>query len=149
MPISLDAIAAAIAARYDASQMTAPSGLDPIRQATHDLPEGIAVTPVVLVFPDEGAFPINANGTRQGFQDWPVRFYLDKATDSPRQLNRLRQWADVLLYQHLAEAQLGGLVVICELQTWSMGDMDYAGITYAGIELVVHTVTSEPWSPTA
>lgn len=145
MTISLDSISAAIAARYAASQLTAPAGLPTIRLATSNLPNAIAATPCVLVFPADGTFK-SGNGVRQGHQDWLVRFYLEKAADLPRQMNSLRKWLDVLIYQHLTSIQLGGLVAVCRLDGYSVGDMEYGGQTYAGIELSVSTTTSEGWS---
>lgn len=146
MAISLDAIASAVAAKYEG--LTPPTGLTPIRSSTSDLPDAITVTPCVLVMPADGEFR-SGNGGREGHHQWLVRFYLEKSANLPRQMNRSRKWLDVLIYVHLTGIQLGGLVAVCRLDSWSVGDMDYAGQSYAGIELGVSTTTSEAWSPTA
>lgn len=143
-----DAIATAIAARYAAAQVTAPSGYTNIRKATADAPNDLVVFPTVVVFPDGGTFE-PGNGTRIGGHDFLVRFYFEKAADLPRQLTVLRKWATVLVDQHLTSVQLGGTVASVRTMRWTVGVHSYGAQEYAGIELAVHVTTSEAWSPTA
>lgn len=143
-----DAIAAAVALRYAAAQVTPPAGMQNIRRSSADLPQALTVFPVVLVFPDAGTFD-PGNGTRIGTSSWIVRFYYSLARDLARETNALRKWLKVLVDQHLAGVQLGGIVVSTRTFTWKIGQMTYGGKEYSGIELGVAVVTSEPWTPTA
>jgi hypothetical protein len=147
-PIDVDALAVAIAARYAPGQLTAPGGLQTIRWSSASPPQGITITPVVVVSVAEGEFE-TGHGTRQGGQDWFVRFYLDKLSDLARQGPALRKWLSVLIYQHKTAAQLGGTVDVIRLMGWRIGVLPYAGIDFAGIELSVHTVTTESWAAVA
>jgi hypothetical protein len=142
-----DAIATAIAARYAPGQVTPPTGYANIRTSTADAPGNI-VAPCVIVFPEAGTFE-PGSGTRIGPSDFLVRFYFEKAADLPRQLTALRKWLTVLVDQHLLSVQLGGTVASCRTMRWSVGLLEYGDQPYAGIELGVHVVTSEAWSPTA
>jgi hypothetical protein len=149
MALDLDGIAGAIAARYAAGQLTAPTGYATIRSSTANPPGAIGPTPAVVVSISDGAFPIENNGTRVGEQRWFVRFYLDQSSDLERAEPALRKWLSVLLYQHQSGIQLGGLVVIVRIESFKVGILPYGGVDYTGIELAVHTATSEAWSPTA
>lgn len=148
----MDAIAAAIAARYAAAAITAnggpPAGLTNVRKSTADLPQALSAMPAVLVFPDHGELD-GGHQTRLGTHDFLVRFYFGVSRNLARETNACRKWLTILLGQHLAALQLGGLVVRVYVATWRIAALPYAGKTYTGIELGVRAVTSEPWSPTA
>jgi hypothetical protein len=141
-----DAILTAVAARYAPGQVTPPTGFDNIRTSTADAPDNL-VAPCVIVFPNDGTFD-PGNGTRGGHHDCLVRFYFEKAADLPRQMSALRKWLTVLVDQHLTGTYLGGVVAAVWTSKWSVGQLDYGGTSYAGIELTVHFRTAEPWSPT-
>jgi hypothetical protein len=143
-----DAISAALAARYAAGAMTAPTGYDPIRVATADLPGQMTPLPTVLVFPDHGDFRAG-NGTRLGGHDFLVRFYYSQIGDITRDMVALRKWLTVLADQHRDAVQLGGLVTLVTTMSWRIGQMAYAGMDYSGIEFGVHVVTDEGWAATA
>lgn len=143
-----DAIAAAVALRYAAAQVTPPAGFTNVRLATADLPNALTALPAVLVFPDQGSFE-TGNGTRTGTHDFLVRFYLGAPKSLARDMVKLRKWLTVLVGQHLAGMQLGGLVVRVVINRWKIGMMTYGVVEYSGIELGVRVITSEPWSPTA
>lgn len=143
-----DAIAVAIAARYAPAQVTPPVGLTNVRESTANLPNAIGALPAVLVFLDEGTFDAG-NGTRPGTADFLVRFYLSAPKSLARDQVKLRKWLTVLVGQHLAGLQLGGLVVRVTLRSWKVGMMTYGAVDFSGIELRVRVVTSESWQPTA
>lgn len=142
------AIAAAVAGRYDAAQMTAPTGYDPIRYATHLPPNQMGPLPCVLVFADEGDWDAG-NGTRLGVHQFTVRFYYDQTLDLPRAQAALLSWLTVLGDQHKASITLGGTVVAVSTVSWKLGQMPYAGEDYVGLEFRVRVVTSEGWGATA
>jgi hypothetical protein len=143
-----DAIAAALAARYVAAAMTAPSGYDPIRVATGDLPGQMTPLPTVLLIPDNGKFE-PGNGTRLGDQAWLARFYYNQIGDLERDMAALRKWLTVLVDQHLTAMQLGGLVVYVRTVSWRVVVLSYAGEKYSGLELGLAVRTSESWLPSA
>jgi hypothetical protein len=150
MALDIDGIATAIAARYAAGQLTAPSGYATIRSSTANPPGAIGPTPAVVVSSDRGDFDHgSANGSRLGEQAWWVRFYFDQTSDLERTEPALRKWLAVLIYQHLAGITLGSLVVVTRLVSWRIGILAYGGMEYAGIELSVHTATSEAWAASA
>lgn len=143
-----DAVAIAVAARYSAAQLTAPTGYTTIRVATADLPGQMVPLPAVIVFTDNGSFDAG-NGTRLGVHDFIVRFYYSQIGDPTRDEVALRKWLSVLVDQHKTSVQLGGTVVSSRTMTWKIGQMNYAGIEYSGIELSVRVVTSESWLASA
>jgi len=142
-----DAIAVALAGRFSSANVTPPVGFQNIRVATADLPGQMTVLPAVLIFADNGDFQ-TGNGQRQGGHQFTARFYLTEAGlgDLPRDMPVLRKWLTVLVDQYKLAAQLGGIVSSCRLMTWKIGIMDYAGVTYSGIEMGVHVVTNEGWA---
>lgn len=142
------AIAAAVATRYTAAQMTAPTGYRAIRTSTHKLPNQMPPLPCVLVFPDSGDFRVG-NGTRLGAHRFIVRFYYDQTGDLPRATEALLAWLTVLADQHKAGVQLGGLVDTVSTIEWKIGALSYAGVDYVGIEFGLEIVTSEAWAATA
>ena len=143
------AIATALAARYAAAQMTAPTGYSAIRLSTFQPPEDVPPLPCVIVFPPElGTFE-SGNGTRTGAHDWTVRLMYDQAGDLARQSAALLLWASVFVDQLKASVTLSGTVVTAVLTGYRIGFFSYADKMYAGIEGIVHIVTSEAWSATA
>lgn len=143
-----DAIAIAIAARYDASQMTAPVGYTAIRSATANPPNAMPALPAVIVFQDNGSFD-SGNGTRFGTAEYLVRFYFNQIGDLARDEVALRKWLTVLADQHRTSVQLGGLVVTIKTNSWRPGMLHYAGVDYSGIEFGVSVQTSEGWTVSA
>lgn len=142
------AIASALAARFAAGAMTAPTGYRAIRMATHQLPNQMPPLPCVLVFPDSGEWRTGM-GTRQGGHGFTVRFYYDQVGDLTRAQTGLLAWLSVLADQLKGAVQLGGTVTRASIDSWSMGTMTYGGVDYTGIEFKVHVVTDEAWSATA
>lgn len=143
-----DAIAAAIAGRFLAAQLTAPTGYATIRSSTANAPGAIGPTPAVVVSLDQGIFE-TGNSTRKGEQSWFVRFYFDQTSDLERTEPAIRKWLTVLRDQLKASAQLGGIVDRVVLFSFRIGILAYGGVDYAGAELVVQTATSEGWVATA
>ena len=143
------AIAQALALRFDAAQMTAPTGYDPVRLSTYQPAEDLPPLPCVLVFaPTEITFT-SGNGTRHQGQDWTVRLYYDQAGDLARQAAALLAWLGVFVDQLRDSVQLGGLVTSAVLTRAKSGYLTYAGADYAGIEGTVRITTDEGWSATA
>lgn len=148
MALDLEGIAAAIATRYAAAQLTAPVGYATIRSSTANAPGAIGPTPAVVVSANEGEF-VTGNGTRQGAQSWFVRFYFDQTSDLERTEPALRKWLAVLIDQLKAAVTLTGLVVTARVSMYRLGILRYGELDYSGIELTVHTVTTESWAATA
>ena len=148
--MDFDLIAGALAARFAPGAVTPPAGYQNIRKATADLPQAISAVPIVLVFPDAGAFE-TGNSSRDGLHRFIVRFYFGVARNLARETNALRKWATVLVDQLKTGGgvQLGGVggaqqAVVVD---WRIGEMPYGRQTYAGIELGVNVTTGEGWVP--
>lgn len=145
---SFTAIASALAARFAAGAMTAPTGYDAVRVSTALLPNQLPPLPCVLVLPDTGSFD-TGNGTRMAASDFLVRFYYSQAGDLARDSAALLAWLGVLVDQLKAAVQLGGLVDRATVEGWTVGLMTYADQPYSGIELRVRVITSDAWAATA
>ena len=143
-----DTIATAIAARFAAAALTAPAGYATVRSSTANPPGAIGPTPAVVVSIDQGEF-VTGNTTRTGAQSWFVRFYFDQTSDLERTEPALRKWLTVLRDQLKAATQLAGIVDLAVLHSFKVGILAYGGVDYTGLELVIHTATSEGWVATA
>ena len=145
---SYEAIAAAIAGRFLAAQVTPPAGYANIRSSTANAPGAIGPTPAVVVSLD--SFELETgNSTRVGAQAFYVRFYFDQTSDLERSEPAIRKWVDVLIGQLKASVQLAGLVDRAVISAGKVGILAYGGVDYTGAELTVHTATSEGWVATA
>jgi hypothetical protein len=145
---SYEAIAAAIAGRFLAAQVTPPAGLANIRSSTANAPGAIGPTPAVVVSLDSFEFE-TGNSTRVGAVAFYVRFYFDQTSDLERTEPAIRKWVDVLIGQLKASVQLAGLVDRAVISAGKVGILAYGGVDYTGCELTVHTATSEGWVATA
>lgn len=146
--MDVDAISTALAARFAPAQVTPPAGYTNVRKATAELPQGLSMMPVVLVFPASGALD-TGGGTRAGLHRFEIRFYFGLARNLARETNGCRKWLTVLLDQLKTggAVQLGGVVQNAEVADWTIGRMEYQGKVYSGIELGVNVTTSEGWLP--
>jgi hypothetical protein len=142
-------VADAIAARFAPGVVAAPAGTNAIRTSSASLPNVIGATPAVLVSIDAGTLTYTA-GTRLGAADWFVRLYYDQAAggDLERDSRELLDYLTVLVDQLAAALQLSGTVVSAHVTGFRVGMLRYAGAMYTGLELRVHTVTTESWTPT-
>lgn len=136
MAISRLAIASTLASRF--GQVTPPSGYDSIRLSTYELPDQIAATPTVLVFPPEEQLSYPPS-MRHSLQEWTVRLYLARVSDLKRQVVDLYKWSDVLVPQldglvHLAQSDSVNYADVTGLRS---GPLLYAEETYDGIEISV------------
>lgn len=150
---SFETIAQAIATRFTAGSITAvnggpPAGFANVRSSVANPPGAIGPTPAVVTSIDSGEFR-TGESTRTGAQSWFVRFYFDQTSDLERTEPALRKWLDVLIYQLKGAVQLAGLVDLCVIRSWRVGVLAYGGVDYTGIELIVHTATSEGWVATS
>lgn len=136
MSISRFAIASSLASRF--SQVTPPSGQPALRSSTYELPDQIAATPCVLVFPPEEQFSYPPS-MRSSLQDWTVRFYIERTADTKRQISTLYQWADALIPQldGLVHLALSSSVNSADVAGARTGPIVYANETFDGIELSV------------
>lgn len=143
-----DAEATALAARFAPGVVTPPAGYTNIRTSTADLPQTITKVPIVLIFPDTGAFD-TGGGSRAGLHRYLVRFYFGLARNLARETNGCRKWLTVLVNQLKTggAVQLSGVADNCEVADWRIGVLPYAGKDYSGIELGVNVTTSEGWLP--
>jgi hypothetical protein len=150
--MDLLAIARALAARYDPSNVTAPSGLQNIRLSTERLPDFIAMPPTVIVFPPEEQFAYTP-GSRQSVQDWPIRFYEDEVSGPGRTVERLYRWRPVLVGQLLPNTQLGqagsGGVAWAGIVSVRIGTLGYGEKQFQGIEMMARVRLAEGINPIA
>ena len=147
----IDAIAAAIAARYTNANMPAPGGLPGVRLATSALPTALTRgLPAVLVFPDQGSMS-SGNGTRRATLVYLVRFYLCVRKDLGRETAQVLTWLPVLVGQHQGGITLGlsaSGVTAARTVGWRAGVLRYAAQAYTGAELRVEVETSIAWTVT-
>jgi hypothetical protein len=143
----MDAIAVALALRFDPAAALPPAGYDPIRLSTGDLPGQMTPLPTVLVFPSSGSIGYPAAGDRAGEHVFLVRFYYSQTGDLERDMVALRRWLTVLLDRLLGAVQLAGVVHLAQIVGWTIGVFPYAGQEYTGIELAVSIGTNDHYTP--
>lgn len=150
--MDVQAIAQALALRYDPSNVTAPSGLVNIRLSTERLPDAILKPPTVLVFPPEEQFAYTP-GSRQSVQDWPIRFYEAQVTGPGRTVERLYLWRSVLIGQLLPNTLLGqsgdGGVAWAAIVSARIGTLTYGEVDFQGIDMVARVRLAEGITPVA
>lgn len=148
---NLGLIAEAIATRYAPAQLPAtPTGAQAIRSSSANVPNQLPARPCILVYPQRGTFD-QGNSTRLGGADWLVRLYYQEtgAGDLERDSDQIRDWLTLLVAQLQVGATLGGLVTIARVTGWNVGQVSFAGVDYNAGDVLVHTVTSEPFPVTA
>ena len=142
------AIASALATRM--GQVSAPTGYDGVRTATHLLPNAITVTPTVLVFPPD-IDSVFSGHKRSSDLVFPVRFFVAMTSDRPRALAELYAWQEGLLDQLEGSYDLdltGTGVTHAVVLSMSSGTGEYAEKEYAVIEIDVGVHVEEGFSPT-
>lgn len=145
------AIASALAARFNSSNLTAPSGYSAVALATHQLPNAITTTPTVLVFPPEISSEYPTGHKRSSNLIFPVRFYVAMTSDRPRAVAALYAWQSVLLDQLEAKYDLGlsaSSVTHAVVLSSTGGTGEYGDQEYAIVELEVGVHVEEGFSPT-
>lgn len=136
MSINRLAIASSLASYF--GQMSAPSGEPALAFSTYELPDQIAQTPCVLVFPPEEQLSYPPS-MRSSLQEWTVRFYIQRTADMKRQVTSLYRWADVLIPQldGLVHLGLSDSVNSADVAGARTGPIVYANETFDGIEVSV------------
>lgn len=147
--VDLDAIVAAIIARYQPGVVTPPAGVANVRAALVDVPN-VAPERTVMLFPDGGELDYNSGGKRTGYADFLLRYYFGVASrgDLPRQTNYTRKWIGVLVDQ-IPVGYSGGVtgVAVIRVMGWRgpvtipHGDRDYTGL-----ELRLRATLAHGWS---
>ena len=142
--LDLLGIADALAERYSAAELTAPSGLTTVRGSTARLPNNIPAMPFVGVFPPAGS-SITYTGQRRMEHLFAVRFFFgESAGDLSRNLVALYRWWTVLADQTHAATKLGVAAVMKALpESYTIGTFEYAGTSYDGIEFAVRVWTED------
>lgn len=145
-----DGIDTALAARFAAAAVTPPTSYENIRISTADLPGQMTPLPTVLVYTESGTFDTRV-GDRQSMHQRTIRFYYNQTGDIEKDMKALRLWLAVLCDQLRASVQLGGALNItrCTVDSYKVGVMPYAGLSYTGIEIGVSFGIAEGWSSTA
>lgn len=142
MAIDLDAIAIAIAARFDPSIVTPPAGYADVASSSANPPNQIAALPAILVFADSGVLEQPGN-SRHGEHLFRVQLLYSQGVDLELDGPALRKWATVLLYQLQAASQLGGTVADVVISAWRIRRLRWSGLDYSGLELDVRVHTTE------
>lgn len=148
---ALGPIAEGLATRFAPANLPAtPAGAQAIRSSSANIPNQLPARPCILVFPDRGTFE-QGNSSRLGHADWRVRLYYQElaAGDLERDTDQLRDWMTLLVDQLKAGATLGGAVTISRVTGWTIGQLRFAETDYTGAEVLVHTVTTEPFPVTS
>lgn len=139
------AIADAIAVRFSAANITPPSGETDIQESTASLPDAIHDEPTVLVFPPSSIDLSYGPSVRKALANYPVRFYLYKVRDTPRNSELLNNWIQSLYDQTTGQVHLGlssyvNKAVVTEI---AVGPLTYGQTEYHGIELTVEVLIGE------
>lgn len=139
MSVDFKAIADALAVRFSSTYITAPSGESAISLSTASLPNAIAEERTALVFPASEVDLEYPPSARKGIALYPVRFYLYKVRDTPRNTELLNEWLTKLLPALDGQAQLGlsSYVNWAQVVHAEIGPLTYGQIEFHGIELTV------------
>lgn len=150
MAVDFNAVAQAIAARFSAANVTAPSGETTVRFASEQLPQQIGPTPAVLVYPPEVELHYGPS-TRSGSLTFPVRWYVYRVKDQPRNATLILKWLGSLYAQLEAQVHLGlsDYVAYGVISALTPGQLSYGGEDFEGIELTVTVPVYEALNPTA
>ena len=144
MAFDFSAVAAAIAVRFGPTIVSAPSGETAITQSTSTLPDVISDDNVVLVFPPELDFNYGPS-LRKALAIYPVRFFIYKVGDNPRNSAKLYAWLNAF-YATLdagTHLTLSTYVQTAVLESAKVGELNYGGIAFYGIEFQVRVVLGE------
>jgi hypothetical protein len=146
------AIAAAIALRFAATNVTQPTGAEDVKVSTADLPDALSVFPTVLVMPptmDNASY--NASRSRSYDLTYPTILYLARSDGSPRRAKALHDWATAIYGQLGGQMQLGlsSYVSLCYIVGFTAGTMSFAGDDYDGIRFDVLVRINESYVPVA
>ncbi len=149
--MNVAAIAAAIAARFNAAAITPPTGYNDPAKATHRLPNAITTTPQALVFPPEGEYSYAAHKRSTNLL-FPLRFYIATTADRPRAVDALYAWQGVLIDQLEDQFDLGlsssgvthAVIVSSTAGTGEYAEQEYVVIEY---EILVHV--EQGFNPTS
>jgi len=138
VPVDFRATADAIATRYRTS-VTPPSGESAVSLATASLPDAVTEERTVLVFPVKEVEFYYPPSARKGIATYPVRFYLYKVRDTPRNTELLNDWLTALVPALDGQIQLGlaGVVTRADVVHAEVGPLSYGGTEFHGIELSV------------
>ena len=148
--MDVHAIATAIANRFSAANVTPPTGYADIALSTAELPNAITSLPAVLVFPPDGNWSFNAGAVRTGDLRFPVRVYLGPMLDNGRNAEMVNKWHSVLIEQLIGSLALGQAtngVTHCFIDNSSSGMIEYADVSYAGLEFEVNVHVVEGINP--
>lgn len=142
--VDFNAYATTMAGYFKA--LTPPTGEAAVRNAFTEPQSAVGVMPMVDLRMDEVEW-ITGNGLRSGRQDWTARFVYAETNNNLRRTEiALRKWMAVLSYTLLNHVQIGGAVNMdsARIMHQSIGTFTYDK-DYIGIEILIHTTTSEPW----
>lgn len=148
--MDIHAIATAIAGRFAAGNVTAPSGYPNIASSTAEPPDAITSLPAVVVYPPQGSWSYTAGSARTGDLSYPVRIFLGTMHDTPRGATLVNKWHSVLLEQLMGQLALGQAsngVTHSFITSSQAGTLRYADIEYYGVELTVNVHLVEGINP--
>ena len=153
MSVDFKAIGAAVATRFSAANITAPSGQTSIRFATASLPGQIKATPTVLVFPPgPGDIEFTYNSSlRSGIALYPVRFYLMRILNEERNSDLVLDWMSTLYDQLDGQLHLGLSSVVSWALIRNIGaaTLGYGGEEFEGIVMDAEVHIAECMTPVA
>jgi hypothetical protein len=139
--------AAAIAAIFPT---LAPPAVDPraVRDGTSTPDSAPGPTPAVFVFLDDSDLAKAGNGTRLGVTRYIARLLIDEAADLAHDNAAVLAWASVLADTLKTHVQLAGRpnVARCVVDGLAGGIVPWAGRSWAGVDVRIRLVTSEPWA---
>lgn len=132
-------IADALATRYLAANLTAPTGYPAMRHSTARLPNAIPTSPWVLVVLPDGEVQIESGSTAA--LNFHVVFHYAKHTgDTARDMTGMMAWIGVLLTATFGQTTLG-LSATQHVKSALPGDFRLTVETYGGSEFYGWDIT--------
>lgn len=149
MSVDLKAVADGLAAKYAPGTIATPTGAEPMRGSYGQMPEELAGTPSVVVFPESGEI-VPGSGMWTVTHQMDVYFYMSKVGDLARAEEQRQLWLPNLLTACLANMTLGVANVKSALPSgYEFVEMIYGGTTYDGIIVHYDVIVREPVTFTA
>lgn len=148
------AIATALALRFSATNVTAPTGEPALRSSLYLPPAGIHPPCVVVFPPEENNLSYYPGMMVTSDQVWPVRFYIADPSDYARQVERLLKWRQAIYASLDGHIQLGldyvNSATVVGIRSGELPfDTEPGAHGYPGIEILVNVQTRDSRSFTA
>lgn len=149
MAIDFEAIANALVTQF--STAVTPTGSKALRKVSAELPGQIPAGPAIYVFPPELPFQYGRTGTRKVIARYRVVLYVDQTSDTKRNSTLLLRWQKALYPLIAAHLHLGLETYVNQARIAEItpGKVQYAGMEYEGLQILVDVHCWEPMNAVA